>query len=113
MEKNLENINDFEWLQLHRRYQLLARNREIEPGHEKECQSCGEIFLYTQSRIPIDRISGGWLTAYCTQCASDYTGWGAERRFMNADISLDDRWLLTPKGSAASAADPETLAIID
>jgi len=79
------------------------------------CTCCNEKYFLTQSRIAVDNDhwSSSAYSTFCTQCVADSIGWQAEKQFMNARIEKDDRWLLTPKGSAALAAEPETLAIID
>ena len=80
----------------------------------ESCGSCGDWFFPKLSmRQSADRVTGGAYAHYCPQCASDALGWSAEKIFMNARHEKNDRWLLTPKGSAALAADPQTLAIID
>lgn len=77
------------------------------PARYKSCGCCGDEYGYTSERISADRQTGGAYSRWCSQCASDDLGWSAEQIFMNARHQKNDRWFLTPKGSAALAAEPD------
>ena len=103
-----------EVITLHNIYKrIVLKEQEGSNGHEVGsnflfCDSCGDMFFKRTERISADRKTGGAYSRCCSQCASDALGWSGEQIFMNARHSKNDRWLLTPKGSAALAAEPQT-----
>lgn len=119
----LEDLEDMQWITLHNIYREQVKqedrarkervsDEDWERLLEEEglsCSVCSQKWIPFKSRVILHETYS-WneaISAWCSQCVSDYFGAGAETRFMNMDIDKNDRWLLTPKGEAALAAEPD------